>query len=208
MQNVFNFSFKIIDEVLMIFDSVSGHHVGTPSEIGIAKSVGLKQCLPVFIVCLLVGNAIAGERPELLDCRSVKKESVVKELSEFDIPKLSGEGQFYLCWSEGGAELGGGDNKFLSLHDIDGVFIGRLDRIKGGFSTNFTSDHRPGDSSDNSKETRDNGNPYGFTHTNFLQVVFGCIGVSVGCAIGALWVYYTQHHQSGPDRGEGEQNQR
>ena len=107
MQNVFNLYTDILNKIWKSFVAkFVKYYIVLPPKISIAMSVVFKQCLPIFIVCFLVSVSVAGERPKLLNCRSMNKESFVKEYPESVISKNLLSGNLYLCRSENGSDLG------------------------------------------------------------------------------------------------------
>ncbi len=105
MQNIINFLVNKVQEVQRFFSAFKLTYVATPANV---RHFAV-YCIFIFIPCFLVSTCIAGERPELFNCYSMEQERVVKEFPGFDIPKLSGQGQAYLCWGESGTELGSGN---------------------------------------------------------------------------------------------------
>ena len=126
MKKIVDFVVYYIKKTEYFLVSFTGDHSAPPSKFSVSKGILVVYCFQVFFPCFLVSNAIAGEGPELFDCRSVAKDFVVKVYPEIVLPESTGKVDFRLCWSEGGAELGAGDNKFLILHDGDSRSIGRF----------------------------------------------------------------------------------
>jgi len=196
MQNIFNFFGDEIEKVDGFFSVFRKHHAAIPPEIGIPKSVIFVKCFFVLFVFLLVSGAIAGEGAELFDCRSVEKERLVKEFADFNISKLSGQGQFYLCWSEDRTQLGGSPAKFSDTNSLYSISMGVDNQLYGEKISNRACNKNSDNCSTNSDQCPNNR----ITHLLF--------GASIGIfsfavcfySIFGAWYWLTQRDSSADGR--------
>lgn len=144
MKNIFNFMLNNIQELgRLITAFFSNSQSAPPSKFSVSKCVLVEYCFLIFLPCLLVSGAIAGEKAELFNGGGVNKNFGIEKRFEVMFSCPFREAELGLRWSERGAKFGGGFVELSDTNNIQSFFMRLGDEFFREEVCNWASNYCP-----------------------------------------------------------------